>query len=73
MSAVTYGESYVAAAGRRQPPKKSWFARVLDHMMEARMRQARPRSSVISAICRTAWIRRATAWSRPAMDMPFGR
>lgn len=37
MSAVTYGESYAPAA---MPRKKGWFARVLDHMIEARMQQA---------------------------------
>lgn len=41
MSAVTYGESYAAAAGKAAAPRrKSWFARVLDHVIEARMQQA---------------------------------
>ena len=40
MSAVTYGDSYVAAGAAAGTPKKSWFARALDHIIEARMRQA---------------------------------
>jgi hypothetical protein len=39
MSAVTYGESYTPAA-KAAAPRKGWFARFIDHVIEARMAQA---------------------------------
>ena len=42
MSAVTYGESYVATSGAAVAPRKTgWFARAFDRLIEARMQQAR--------------------------------
>jgi hypothetical protein len=44
MVAVTYGAARIAAASlaaKAQPKGKGFFARLLDAMIEARMRQAR--------------------------------
>jgi len=39
MSAVTYGERYAPAA-EAAAPRKGWFARFMDRVIEARMAQA---------------------------------
>ncbi|HZD89184.1 MAG TPA: hypothetical protein VE224_03735 [Pseudolabrys sp.] len=47
MSAVSYGENYVAPAVKAAPRKKNWAARVLGHLIEARMQQAAERTARI--------------------------
>jgi len=46
MAAVTYGVDHIPAVETAEPavapgPRKSWFARFMDAMMESRMQQAR--------------------------------
>ena len=40
MSAVTYGETYVAAGSKAETPRKGFFARMMDRLIEVRMQQA---------------------------------
>ena len=85
MVAVTYGVARVTAAGKRRAastakraeaaaPRKSWFARFMDALIEARMQQARREiAHAHPACCPTRSTNAATGWSRPApSDMPFG-
>jgi hypothetical protein len=41
MVAVTYGVARVPKAARKAATRKSWLARVMDALIEARMQQAR--------------------------------
>ena len=40
MSAVTYGESYVSPGSEAVAPRKGFFARMMDRLIEVRMQQA---------------------------------
>ncbi len=40
MSSLTYGESYVPTAAKAASPRKGWFTRFVDHVVEVRMQQA---------------------------------
>ena len=40
MSAVTYGETYVAADAKAAAPRRGFFARMMDRLIEVRMQQA---------------------------------
>lgn len=71
MVAVTYGAARIAAASlaaKAQPKGKGFFARLLDAMVEARMRQAR----------REIALHQHLVWKSEAdpvdnKELPFGR
>ena len=69
MVAVTYDVARRAAAAKAAgaaAPRKSWFARFMDALIEARMAQARREIALHTrSVALQAWTSAETVWSRP--------
>lgn len=72
MSAVTYGESYGRAA-EAATPRKGWFARFVDHVIEARMRQAAREVEVHLGYLPDGLRRGHRDMVESQQELPFGR
>ena len=73
MSAVTYGESYAPSA-KEAAPRKSWFARFMDHVIEARMAQAAREVELHLGYLPEELRRRHRRMVKTGqLEMPFGR
>ena len=75
MSAVTYHESFAPTAETAAaPPKKDLFARIMDAMIEARMRQAAHQIEIhLGYMPDDLRQRHGRAVKESQQELPFGR
>ena len=73
MVAVTYGVARAAARANTVAPGKTWFARFMDALIEARMQQARREIRLHTGLLPYSLDERGNRLVKTGVnDMPFG-
>jgi len=73
MSAITYGVARTPAEQATSPARKRWYRRLLEAMMEARMRQARREIAMYAHLLPYSLDERGNRLiKRGPEDVPFG-